>query len=428
MLFAFQSVIMLMVLTRVCDLVVAGIFTLAFANANLFLTVGNYGMRNFQASDVRPQFTFNTYAKSRVLTSMAMLVGSFVFLAFSAISVGYSLEKIVVIVLMTLFKLVDTVEDVFGGNFQQHGRLDIGGRLQTGRVGTTLIVFCVCVVFSQSLIVSLSIATVYTLAFLLIGLFLIRKYFGLPVKDNGSSLGRAEGIVVGGSRSAASSSIKLLLKVCFPLFLAAFLLFYVGNAPKYAIDAIMNDVAQAQYGFIAMPVFIVSLLAQFVYMPLIEPLSEKWIHRDYSMFMREFAVQIGIVLLITIVCDVAAFFFGIPILSWLYATDLKPFLIELIILVSGGGFLALASLFTMGITIMRKQRKLVWGYVSVALVALLISNPCVQAWGITGASWSYFLCMLALAVWFGVVFYTSFKQGADFKGLSEGESIKEKRK
>ena len=54
MLNAFQSVIMLMVLTRVCDMATAGVFTLAYANANLFLNMGSYGMRNFQASAVKP--------------------------------------------------------------------------------------------------------------------------------------------------------------------------------------------------------------------------------------------------------------------------------------------------------------------------------------------------------------------------------------
>lgn len=421
MLNAFQSVIMLMVLTRVCDLVIAGVFTLAYANANLFLNVGNYGMRNFQASDIRPQFTFKTYYRSRILTGLAMLVGSLAFLAFSALTIGYSADKIAAIVLMTFFKMVDTAEDIFDGNFQQHGRLDIGGRLQTGRVGTTIVVFCVCVLISGSLIISLAIATVYSLLFLIAGLFLIHKLFGLPVKDTGEPLGRAEGKIVGGTKPALSTSVKRLLKDCFPLFLAAFLLFYVGNAPKYAIDALMNDVAQAQYGFIAMPVFIVSLLAQFVYMPLVEPLSGKWSRRDYPAFLREFGLQVGIVALITIGCDVAALFLGIPVLQWLYATDLQPFLVELLILVTGGGFLALASLFTMGITIMRQQRKLVWGYVFIAVIALVIANPCVEAWGIAGASWCYLFCMLALAVWFAAIFYRSFRQGMVSKPSFEEE-------
>ena len=67
MLMAFQSVIMLMILTRVLGLKEAGIFTIAYANANLFLTIGKYGMRYFQISDVKRQFTFAEYRMSRLL-------------------------------------------------------------------------------------------------------------------------------------------------------------------------------------------------------------------------------------------------------------------------------------------------------------------------------------------------------------------------
>ena len=52
MLMAFQSVIMLMILTRTVGLGEAGVFTIAYANASLFLNIGKYGMRNFQVSDV----------------------------------------------------------------------------------------------------------------------------------------------------------------------------------------------------------------------------------------------------------------------------------------------------------------------------------------------------------------------------------------
>ena len=58
MLMAFQSVIMLMIFTRVLGLADAGIFTIAFANANLFLNIGKYGMRYFQVSDLERQFSF----------------------------------------------------------------------------------------------------------------------------------------------------------------------------------------------------------------------------------------------------------------------------------------------------------------------------------------------------------------------------------
>ena len=44
LLMAFQSVFMLMILTRTVGLEEAGRFTIANANVNLFLTIGKYGI------------------------------------------------------------------------------------------------------------------------------------------------------------------------------------------------------------------------------------------------------------------------------------------------------------------------------------------------------------------------------------------------
>lgn len=388
MLNAFQSVIMLMVLTRVCDMATAGVFTLAYANANLFLNMGSYGMRNFQASDVRPTYGFRAYGRSRLITCVAMVACSYAYLAWSAVTVGYPADKVAAVALMTLFKGVDSVEDVFDGNFQQQGRLDVAGRLMTGRVGSSIVVFAGTVIATRDLVLATGAGFAWTLAFLAFGLVLIRRRLSLPRPCD----------------DAPEQSPWKLLRECLPLFLAAFLLFYVGNAPKYAIDALMDDTAQAQYGFIAMPVFVVGLLAQFVYMPMVEPLSQLWNAGDRRAFVGGFVKQILIVAGITFVCVAGAWLLGVPVLGWLYNTNLAPYQVDLCVLVLGGGFLALAQLFTMGITIMRQQSRLVWGYVAVAIAAALVSNPLVAAWGITGASVAYIACMVVLAGWFGVLF------------------------
>ena len=84
MLVAFQSVIMLMILTRVLGLVEAGILTIAYANANLFQNIGKYGMRNFQVSDVKDEFNFSEYKASRIVTAIAMVAVSFIYVIYTA--------------------------------------------------------------------------------------------------------------------------------------------------------------------------------------------------------------------------------------------------------------------------------------------------------------------------------------------------------
>lgn len=388
---AFQSVIMLVVLSHVCDPVQAGIFTIAYANANLFLNLGKYGVRNFQVSDVDEKYDFHAYHAARVASALAMVVCGVAWSVWSALSVGYTLDKFLVMVMMVLFKAVDAYEDVFHGNYQQHGRLDVGAKVLTLRMASMIVVFAGLIVVTRDLLLSLTATTVFTTLFFVIETVWARRAFDLPVQRAGSPAPHAAGAWG-------------LLKECFPVFLATFLLFYIGNAPKYAIDAVMDDVAQAQYGYIAMPVFVVGLLAGFIYNPIIASLADDWAEGRRDTFARRFSLQTLIIVGITLVCIAGAWILGVPVLNLLYNTELAPYKTDLLVLLAGGGFLAMATLFTTGLTIIRWQNKLIPGYVAVSALALVTCPPAVQAAGIDGASWVYLGLMAILTVWFGIVF------------------------
>lgn len=385
---ALQSVIILMVITRVCNVVAAGVFTLAYANGNLFLNVGKFGMRTFQSSDRDGQFGFMVYRLSRVITTVGMVVSGCAYVAFLAVLNGYSSEKVGILVAVCLYLAVTSFEDVFHGNYQQHGRLDVASKLFSARVGSSIAVICVAIALSRSLLVGCITGTVYTAAFLVGEIAFARCRYSLPV---------VEGACVRGD-------ISRLLLTCLPLFAAAFLIFYIGNAPRYAIDALMNDTAQAYYGYIAMPVFVVSLLAGFVYNPMITSLTDQWNAGQVRVFMMRFGKVALAIVGLTAVCDFAAFAVGVPLLDLLYNADTAPYLGDLLVLVTGGGFLALASLAVVGITIIRFQRVLVPAYVVVAVVAWVLSRYAVAGWGISGAAWSYLICMAVLATILVVLF------------------------
>lgn len=403
LLMAFQSVIMLMVLTRVCGIVAAGVFTIAYANANLFLTVGKYGMRQFQVTDRLGQFSFREYRCSRMVTAIAMMVAGCAYLAYSSSSFGYTIDKTLVVLVMCLFKLVDALEDVFHGEYQRQGRLDVGARVLTMRLVTTIAMFAGLVVLLGDLLPALTAATAYTALFFAGETLYIKRRYRLPQLSGGFD----------------GKHVAQLLKACFPLFAAAFLLFYIGNAPKYAIDAIMSDVDQAYYGFIAMPVFVVGLLASFVYNPMIVSLADQWHKREVRSFLVCFAKLAGAIVAITAFCILCAWIAGVPVLNLLYNTDVSAYLGELVVLVAGGGFLAITSLATLGITILRLQRALVWGYGAVALLALVASSWAVGAFGITGASWTYFCTMALLAC----VFCACFIYGVRSSLKRDGPSV-----
>ncbi len=386
MLMAFQSVIMLMILTRVLGLVDAGVFTIAFANANLFLNIGKYGMRNFQVSDVKKQFSFADYKISRIITVIAMLLTSVGYTLYTAYENDYSAEKTQIIIWMCLFKIVDAAEDIYHGYYQQENRLDIASKCLALRMLSTILVFSLGLIFFKNQLIALIISTILTaLLFLIFTKWTIGEFHSPSVKYN-------------------KKNVRLLLKLCFPLFAGAFLSFYIGNAPKYAIDATLSDELQACYGFIAMPVFVIGLLNSFIFNPMLYKMTQLWDSGKVKKFVAQTILQSGIVFVITIICIGGAYLLGIPVLSWLYNTDLSPYKTELIILLLGGGFLGFSGLLNAFITIIRCQKWIMWGYVLIAILAFIFSNPIVEMYGMLGASVLYTALMGGLCIIFVLLF------------------------
>lgn len=378
MIMAFQSVIMLMILTRTVGIVEAGVFTIAYANANLFINIGKYGMRNFQVSDSKNQFNFSEYFVSRIFTVFLMIAFSFLYTYISAIKNDYNNEKVIVILLMCIFKVADAIEDVYIGYFQHQNRLDIPSKAMTLRLIITIAIFGILLIIGCSLSISLFIACVITYVCLGIFIFLSSDYIRFT--------------------KFKVKNIYILLVACFPLFASNFLSFYIGNAPKYAIDSILNDELQACYGFIAMPVFVVGLLNGFIFNPVIYKMTDYWRKRDYKKFMKRLWIQVLIVVAISLCCVIGAYLLGIPVLSILYNTDLKPYKKELIILMIGGGVLGLSGLLTTIITIVRYQKCLGWIYAGVAVLAFIFSPIMVRKYSITGAAIIYLALMTVLCI------------------------------
>lgn len=380
---SFQSVVFLMILTRTVGLLQAGIFTIAYANANLFLNIGKYGMRYYQVSDVQEQYSFKEYAYSRSITVVAMVVVSIGYTCYATVTNGYSSEKFWIIIWMCLYKAVDAIEDVFEGNYQQKGRLDIASKILVIRTGIAALIYALGLILLQNQLYALVITTI--ISYILMIWFL---HYTERVFDNNSKIMRL-------------GQIMHLLKSCFPLFIGCFLSFYIGNAPKYAIDAQLSDEVQACYGFIAMPVFVIGMLNNFIFNPLLHSMAVLWEKRSISKFIHQIILQIAVIVFITVVCIIGAWMIGIPVLSWMYHTNLEQYKMELLILLMGGGFLGLSGLLNAMITVVRFQKSVAWGYGVVAVMAFLLSDPIVRMHGVMGAAVLYTILMGGLSICFG---------------------------
>lgn len=382
---AFEAVLMLMIITRITGLADAGILTIAFAVGNLVMAIGKFGVRNYQVTDADNSFSFSTYFVFRLLTVFLMALATGGYLVKSFLLGGYSIDKVSAIVAICAIYCLEAIEDVFWGEFQKRGRLDLGAKFFCVRWGSIFLVFSIVVIISKNLQVALWAGFFVSALIFLYMSYIAYSKFGferVSRDDNGGAQG---------------AKIFALLKASFPLFVVAFLTFYLNNSPKYAIDGVMSEEAQACYGFVAMPVFVIGLLNGFIYQPSLVGLSIDW-NDNRDRFLKRVYKQCLILIGISACCVIGAALIGIPVLSVVFGTDLSGYWRELVILQVTGMFLALSGYISVVLTIMRYQKSLMWGYLIVSAVAFAIMNVSVKMAGTVGAAVAYLGCMVLLCV------------------------------
>ena len=382
---AAQSAIFLLVVTHVCDAVYAGIFSIATTLGYQIIAIGSYGMRNFQATDVKQKYKFKEYLLSRYFTSIAM----FIFLIGYVWIKDYNTEKALIILAFGVYKAVDVIEDVFHGEFQRYNRLDIGAISMTIRYVISFLVFAVVLITSHNLLFACICEAVITiLVFIILTYEVIKPRKILSVKG-------------------ALKHTGWLLRDCFPLFIGGFLYLYVCNAPKYAIDNCLSQESQMYFAILFMPVFVVNLLCSFVYRPLLVRMAICWNEKRNKEFWHMVMIQIALIFVLTILGILGAYLCGTQILSLVYGVDVNPYRNCLVLLMFGGGFAALIGFLINVLTVMRLQTLLLLGYMVASVAALIVSNPIVSKLGIFGASILYVGLMVLVAAFLLVsaVFY-----------------------
>lgn len=373
----FITAIIVFFVTRINGVGVAGIINIASAYGYQCLTLGSFGVRNLQSSDVKYQYQYSDYFYHRIITSVLM----YLLLIYYSFCSGYTLEKAIVIFLFGLFKSVDAIEDVYHGEYQRNSRLDVGSIYITLRQLASLVLFVITLILTKSIILSLFLMTLASFI-----LFISLNRVTLPIFFKGEK--RVDWL-----------RIKELFIATLPLCIASFISMYLSNSPKYALDNLPNsDELQGYFGILSMPVFTINLISNMIFRPLITKISIYWNENKINSFIKITVIQFIFTIVLTFVITCFGYFIGLRLLEIIFGYPLIEYMSSFIILLIGGGAITLANLLLLLLTIVRAQNIALVVYIFGLLFVLFGSSTLVDQYGVLGASILYLIVWIIVGI------------------------------
>ena len=383
------SLFFLVFATRILGKDGAGPFAITFTTATILLCLGLYGIRNFQVTDTRGTYSAGSYITARLITSAAMLPTGLLFCLFS----GYNAEKTLLVVILLVEKAAESMSDVFYGILQKKGRLDLAGISMTVRAVLSIVLFYIGLKLTHNILLASGLLAVCA--------FLTLFFIDIPLT------GKMESIRPCADRAA----LIRLLRVCFPVFAAAILSVVVTNMPKYVIDRVMENRFQTIYGIIAMPGTAIFLFNQIVTQSLLIRMAEYRDDLKSGRFIKLIAAITGTLVFFTGVCIFFFNFWGNDLLSFIYNTDLKEYIPDLLIVLLGALFGSIACLLSAALTSLRITRIQLFIFLTNLASAVILSAFLIPRKGLYGASLSYLLIMLVQFMLYLIVFvYAVFRK------------------
>lgn len=373
---AFSTMILLIVVNRICGEAEGGVFSIGHAVGQLMLTIGSFEVRNYQSTDIKEKYTFAEYYGYRIITCIIML---FVSVGYVLIN-GYDFYKALIAVLLCIYRGIDAFSDVFQGMFQQKDRIDISGKMLCLKVVMSSIFFVIALVLTQNLLVAIIIMDIVSVVCCVLYDMRITKL--------------VEKLKI----SLEMKAMKEIFIECVPLFVGAFMAMYIVNEPKYAIDKYLNLRQQNIFSIIFMPAFVINLFSLFVFRPMITTMAMAWEKSDKKSFVKMLLKALVWCLALTVLGVIGAMLLGIPVLELLYGVKLKEYRYVLLLIMIGGGGNALSTVFRYSLTVVREQYKTLWVYIITLGVTLMMAKFLIQNYALWGAGALYMISMYVMTI------------------------------
>lgn len=366
----------------------AGKFSIAFVTGTLIMIACNYGVRNFQVSDIDEKTSFASYQLNRWLCgALALGCG----LMYSSAR-GYDAQMATIGLGVYLYKVIDGVADVYEGRLQQADKLYLAGMSQTLRSVGVIAVFSAALFLTRSMPIAAMAMGIAAIA----SLVLVTAPLALLETEK--------------SRRVSLREVGHLFVQCAPLFGALFLFNLIESMPKFVMEGALAYKYQLYFNALFFPAQAILLSIGFIYKPQLLRLSSIWANpRKRRRFDLIIVAVMALIVAITGVC--AAFMAGpgIPLMSFMYGLSFERYRTLALLMVVAGGVTAAIDFIYAIITVLRHAGDVTKIYLICFAVSVVLPVILIKLLGLMGAVVSY-LAIMALLLVLLIIEYAHIRQ------------------
>ena len=366
----------------------AGKFSIAFVTGTLIMIACNYGVRNFQVSDIDEKTSFASYQLNRwICGALALACG----LVYSSAR-GYDAQMATIGLGVYLYKAIDGIADVYEGRLQQADKLYLAGMSQTLRSVGVIAVFSVALFLTRSMPIAAMAMGIAAIA----SLVLVTAPLALLETEK--------------SRRMSLREAGHLLIQCAPLFGALFLFNLIESMPKFVMEGTLAYKYQLYFNALFFPAQAILLSIGFIYKPQLLRLSSIWANpRKRRRFDLIIVAVMALIVVITGAC--AAFMAGpgIPLMSFMYGLNFERYRTLALLMVVAGGVTAAIDFIYAIITVLRHAGDVTKIYLICFAVSVVLPVILIKLLGLMGAVVSY-LAIMALLLVLLIIEYAHIRQ------------------
>lgn len=382
---SFNSLFLLVIINNLNTKNDAGIFTYAYSLICLFFVIAVYFNRTYQISNSK-KYSDMEFIICRLVTCVITMTTVALFLILN----DYNMNKIIIIGLICIFRILEAISDTIYGILQKNDKLYLSGILMVIKGIIGIILFTIIDFFTKSVILSL-------IGLIIVSIVMIVFVEKSKIKDDLT-------------KKVDKRNIKKILFDSTPVFIFSFLSIYVSNISKYMLDYFDSAEMQNIYGIILMPSTMVGLCSSYIVNPFINKLNnffEQKKFREFNSIVTKLVLSLMILGFLFIIMMIA---FGIAIMNILYSININDYKLLMVIILVGAILFTIANIFSSVLVIMKRNKQQVFIYFIVSIIGTVITQFLIKHSGISGASYSYVISMLILFCQYLILYIVSYKE------------------